>query len=163
MLSGWHVAHLPVRINGKSRAYQLVDRVVVSWPELRIEGFLLTPRPFSTPFLEAHASYVLTDFGVAVAQAGEISRRTRRWRRDVLRRERRYHGLAVFDAAGNLQGRLKDVLFDERTLTITHLVVSRGVLGDLLSGALIVSRNEVLALDQEGVKIRHGREPLSMR
>lgn len=163
MVSGWHVAHLPVRVSGEQRVRQMVDKALVSWPDLRIVGFLLMPRPLQIPFVPAQASFKLTGLGLEIRSFGETQRKTRRWRRDMLRQQRAYFGLPVVDSTGRFYGRLKDVLFDERTLHVTHLVVSRGVLGDLMSGALVVAVPDVVTVEVGEIKIQPSRAPFSMR
>jgi uncharacterized protein YrrD len=81
----------------------------------------------------------------------------------MLRQQRAYLGLPVVDLTGRFYGRLTDVLFDERTLHVTHLVVSRGVLGDLMAGALVVAAQAVLNVEVGEIKIQPSRAPFSMR
>ncbi len=163
MLSGWHVSHLPVKLVGSMRKWQVIDQVVVSWEELEIEGFLLMPRPFYIPFVPSSAVFQLSGMGLVLPDPRQISRRSRSWRRKVMKRQRVWMGLAVFDEGGRLLGRVQDVLFDEETLQITHVVISRGLLGDLLWGALAVSRQDVIELAPSAIKIRAARAPFTVR
>ncbi|PSR24111.1 MAG: hypothetical protein C7B45_00410 [Sulfobacillus acidophilus] len=163
MVSGWHVAHLPVRVAGDKRVRQMVDQVLVSWPDLRILGFLLTSRPFQIPFVPVQAAFKLTGVGLEIRSFGETQLKSRRWRRDMLGLQKAYWGLPVVDLTGRFYGRLKDVLFDERTLHVTHLIVSRGVLGDLMEGAMVVRAQDVLDVARGEIKIQPSRAPFSMR
>ncbi len=163
MLTGWHVAHLPVRLTGKPRVWQRIHEVVVSWPELAIEGFLLTPRPFYAPFVPSRATFRLTGLGLELADAFQVVHKSWRWRRDVLRRNQAFMKRPVSDMSGHLYGRLNDVIFDEMTLKVTHLVVSRGILGDLLFGALIVPDAQISQVSPAAIKIHPPGAPFSMR
>lgn len=163
MLSAWHVSHLPVWVEGQAQPVQVIDRVVVSWSELVVEGFLLTPTFFRTLFVPADASFRMTDFGMVVAGRADFVHKTRRWRRETMKRQQGYYNRPVLDCSGRSWGPLKDVLFNESSLRVTHLVVSRGVLGDLLSGALVVAREDVVDLSVQGIKIRSSGAFLSMK
>lgn len=154
MLSGWHVAHLPVRLMGRPRVWQMIDQVVVSWPELELDGFLLMPRPLYVPFVPAHATFRLTGMGLELAGTAQVQRRSRRWRRHLLQRHRTFMNQPVTDSGGRLHGRLKDIIFDETTMHVTHVVVSRGVLGDLLSGSLVLPASDVTQITAAAVKIQ---------
>ncbi|NMP22487.1 PRC-barrel domain-containing protein [Sulfobacillus harzensis] len=160
MVSGWHVTHLPVRLAGQHHARQLVEEVVVSWDELRVTGFVLTPRLLSSWFLIADEETVsVSTTGVVAASRQPLERRTRRWRKQVVRMQRSMRGRPVVDQWGRLQGRLKDVLFDESSFRLVSLVVSRGILGDLLSGALIVPISELTEVAPGAIKISAPGEP----
>lgn len=163
MLSSWHLTHLPVRVKGRARPWQVVDEVVVSWQDLVIDGFLLMPRPFRSPFVPSQSRIQVTAMGIEMQDRREVQWKSRRWRRQVLAEQKLFQNRPVVDETGRLYGRLKDVLFDESTFRITHLMVSRGILGDLLSGAFVVPAAEVLEIDGEAVKIYAPGAPFSMR
>lgn len=164
MVSGWHIVHLPVRLRGSTRTWQVVDEVVVSWKELRVEGFLLAPRPFGSWFLAGDDRIVrVTATGLEVPSVQAAQRMTRRWRRQTVAAQRAYRNGAVVDQWGRLHGRLKDFFFDEKSLSLTFLVVSRGIVGDLLSGARLVPVSEVTEIQPGTIKIYAPGEPFPMR
>lgn len=164
MLSAWHIIHLPVKINGRRQDRRLIESLVVSWEESRIEGFVLSPRLFSTWFLPADERSVrVTAMGVDVRHLAVLERRSRGWHRSVMREQARIRNRPVVDQWGRLHGRFKDVIFDEKSFRVTALVVSRGVVGDLLSGAVLVPIAEVTEIGAEAIKIYAPGEPFSMR
>jgi sporulation protein YlmC with PRC-barrel domain len=163
VLSGWHLSHLPVRLVGRRRAVQTIDKVVVSWPELTLAGFLLRPRPFFIPFVPAQGKTRLTDTGLVLESLQSIERKSRRWRRDTLQVAALYEKMPVYDSGNHLVGHVQDIAIDAAALQITHLVVTRGVLGDLLHGALLIPRRRVLSITPDKVKIHISREPLLLK
>ena len=63
----------------------------------------------------------------------------------------------IWSKTGELVGRVKDFMIDEVSLAVHDIVVSQGVLEDLLHGALIVSTRE-LVIDFDGrIKIISNR------
>lgn len=163
MLSGWHVSHLPARIQGKSRAFQVVDQVVVSWEEFVVKGFLLAPRLFYVPFVPAEADFSVSEFGLVVSDASQVANKSRRWRKDIVKRRHQVFSWPIVDEKGQFCGRLKDILFDPSTLKVTHLVISRGILGDVLGGALLLAVGDIVKVGPSEVKIRALREVLLMK
>ncbi|MCL5115570.1 MAG: PRC-barrel domain-containing protein [Firmicutes bacterium] len=163
MVSGWHITHLPVRVSGASRVWRIVDEVVVSWSEFRVEGFLLTPRPFRVLFIPGDAGVTVSTLGIEISERKTAERRSKHWRREVLKKQQQFKNRPVVDQTGRLHGRLKDFLFDERTLQLTHLIVSRGLMGDLLSGAYLVPVGEVTEMEPAAIKIFVPGEPFPMR
>ena len=159
MLSGWHVSHLPVLLADKLQKWQVIDEVVVSWEELKIEGFLLMPRPFHVPFVSSKAGFRLSGMGLVLPNTKEVSRMGRSWRKRMVKQQRAWKGCTILDEGSRPLGRLQDVLFDERTLRVTHLVASRGMVGDLLWGSLVIARDDILKLTPSVIKIRTGRAP----
>lgn len=163
MVSGWHMAHLPVRVAGSERRWHIIDEVVVSWEEFRLSGFLMAPRPFFVGFLPAHTpDLAVTPTGIEVRSRSVVQRCPRGWRRAVVKEQRRAKNRAVVDQWGRLQGRMKDFMFDERSLAVTYLVVSRGIVGDLISGALMVAVDQVTEVQDQVIKIIVPGEPFSM-
>ncbi len=163
MLSGWHVAHLPARIQGKTRAFQVIDQVVVSWEEFVVEGFLLAPRLFYVPFVPAGADFSVSEFGLVVSSASQVTIKSRRWRKDVVSRRHWAFTCPIVDEQGRFCGHLNDILFDPVTLKVTYLVISRGILGDVLGGALALSVSDIVQMGPSEVKIRALREVLLMK
>ncbi len=164
MLSAWHIIHLPVKINGRRQDRRLVEGLIVSWAESRIEGFVLTPRLFSACFVPADEKSVgVTAMGLDVFRPAVLERRARRWHKSTMREQARMRNRPVVDQWGRLHGRFKDVIFDEKSFRVTALVVSRGVVGDLLSGAVLVPIAEVTEIGAEAIKIYAPGEPFSMR
>jgi len=159
MVSGWHVTHLPVREVGRERTWRVVDEVIVAWEELVVDGFLLSSGPFRASYLSGTSDTRVTAMGIEILSRQCVERRTRRWRKDVLRRQQAMKNRTVVDQTGRIRGRIKDFLFDEKTLAITHLVVSRGVVGDLLSGAYMVSVKQLTDMVGETIKIYVAGEP----
>ncbi len=159
MISGWHITHLPIWVAGRERPWRTVEDVVVNWDDLSIEGFLLPRRPFYALFVPCGPEARVTNVGVEIARRSLVERRPRSWRREVVGRQKRLKNLLVVDTLGILQGRFRDYLFDEKSLKVTHLVVSRGVLGDLISGALVVPMQEVLEIAGDRIKIYAPGEP----
>lgn len=163
MLSGWHLARLPVYLKGQRRAIQTIEKVVVSWPELAVAGFVLRPRPFFVPFVSARTRCEITGTGLWLESVESIERRTRAWRREAFRIAALYENAPVYDTANGLLGHLQDIAIDAAGSQVTHLVVTRGVLGDLLHGALIVPRTLVVSAAPGKVKIYAPREPLLVK
>lgn len=164
MLSAWDITRLPIKIDGRQQGRRLVEGLVVSWEESRIEGFVLTPRLFSAWFVPAHEKSVgVTAMGLEVLRPRALERRSRGWHRSAMREQARIRNRPVVDQWGRLHGRLKDVIFDEKSFRLTALVVSRGVVGDLLSGAVLVPIPEVTEIGPEAIKIYAPGEPFSMR
>jgi sporulation protein YlmC with PRC-barrel domain len=147
------LVHMPCRVAGESRATALVDRVLVSPLDLAVQGFLLTPRLFWRDFLPASPLVHMTATGLEIAHRQLIERRPRRclvaqpdWLRQVT-------GQPVWDADGQQVGRVSDALVDAERLCVTHVIVSRGVIGDLLSGALVINV-ERLEFIQGRIKVK---------
>lgn len=164
MLSVWHVTHLPVRVTGEQRIRRLVEDVVVSWEEPRVEGFILSPRLFSSWYLPADAErMVVSEMGIETLRWDGVERRTRRWTKHHEGVLGRLRNRPVVDQEGRLCGRLKDLIFSEHTFRVEALVVSRGILGDLLSGTVLVPTGDVTEIGGEAIKIYAHGEPFSMR
>jgi sporulation protein YlmC with PRC-barrel domain len=163
MLSGWHMTHLPVRIRPRSHPWKVVDEVVVSWPTLTVEGFALVPRIFGTPFLGHGDAVVVTTLGIEIKDKRQVQVKSRRWRMEALRRDQQFRRRPVIDQTGQLCGRVLDFLFDEQTWHVTHLIVSRGILGDLVQGALIVPIADIMEMGGQVIKISRTGAPLSER
>lgn len=135
----WHLVHLPVRMEGTPCPWTWVEDVVVGWSERRVEGLLLRSRWFGGLYVAADRRVTVTGTGVELAGEDVVERRSWRWRRDFLRDPgRTLVGRAVVDARDQPLGSVKDLVIDEVNWTVTELVVSRGVVGDLLDGALAV-------------------------
>lgn len=160
MVTGWHVAHLPVRVSEEARPFQSVQEVVVSWSDFSIAGVLLTPRPFRVPFVPK-GRFRMTALGVIVQERASVVHPDRSWLAAQRRADRLFLHRSVVDEQDRLLGRLKDVLIDENRLVVTHLVVSRGILGDLLVGSWIVPREAVVAHRAGVIKITSDRAFLS--
>ena len=158
MISGWHVTRLPVRVVGSTHSWRVVEEVVVSWPELAIEGFLLASRPFRPLFLPTTDALAVTPFGLEIVSPDQVVRRNRSWRKHVIGLQRQYKNRPVVDERGVVQGRLKDFLFDEGSMRLTHLIVSRGILGDLISGALVIPVKAIRDLTHNTIKIQASGE-----
>ena len=159
MISGWHITHLPIWVAGRERPWRIVEDVVVNWEDFSVEGFLLPRRPFYALFVPGGAGARVSNLGVEIATRSMVERRPRHWRRDVVARQKHLKKMPVVDTLGILQGRLRDFLFDEKSLRVTHLVISWGVLGDLLTGALVVPVQEVLEMGGDRIKIYAPGEP----
>ena len=159
MISRWHITHLPIWVSGRERPWNVVEDVVVNWEDFSVEGFLLPRRPFGALFIPSGTGARVTNLGVEITTRSAVERRPRRWRREVLGRDKLLKNRPVVDTLGILQGRFRDYLFDEKSLKVTHLVISRGVLGDLLSGALVVPVPEVLEMGGDRIKIYAPGEP----
>lgn len=80
----------------------------------------------------------MTVTGLELRDRGAIERRSRRWCRQQIERSHRWKGQAVLSSSNRFVGRVKDLVIDAPTMTIARIVVSRGLLEDLLSGALQV-------------------------
>jgi len=152
MISGWHIVHLPVRLMGRSRPVTVVEQVIVSWPDLWVTGFLLASPPFRFRFLPARQDLRITVTGVEIPSLKVIERRSRRWVREQQKAQKWWQNWPVESGDGQMVGRVKDFFFDEKSLAITHVVISRGIVGDLLSGAWVLER-EALQFTDEGIKL----------
>ncbi len=139
MVTRWHLLRLPVRVEGHQRHLTLVKNVVVDWSDLVLQGFVLESGPFRTLFLPADAGVRITTTGIEMASRSLVQRRNRRWRKQWVQSDWIYGRLLVHDPQDRVVGMVKDLIIDEDTLQVQSVVVSRGLLADLLYGALVVS------------------------
>lgn len=135
MVTEWHLRRLPVRITGQARPFTVVEHVVVSWSEGKVQGFILRSRPFQVLYVPA-SRVLVTETGLQIADRSAVERKTRHWRRMHTTPEAHWRARDVVDSGGRFLGQAKDLVIDDRGLTLSQLVVSRGLLGDLLYGAL---------------------------
>ncbi|MDA8193940.1 MAG: PRC-barrel domain-containing protein [Thermaerobacter sp.] len=154
MVTEWHLHHLPVRFEGHDRPWTVVRHVVVDWPQWKVEGFILRTSPLRVLFVGRDGVRV-TVTGLEVRGRDAVVRRTRRWRRERMLASGNWRGMPVFAADGRLLGRLQDLVIDAETMTIARLVVSRGLLGDLMQGALQVP---VLRVSEDNGRIKIRRD-----
>ena len=154
MVTRWHLLRLPVRVQGRLRHWTLVQEVVVDWHSMTVEGFVLESSPFRTLFLPSQNGVRVTPTGIEILTRALVEKRTRRWRRDRIHDDWIHRRRQVYDGTGGAIGLLKDLVIDEETLVVRRIIVSRGLLADLLQGSLIVPV-EQLAQDATGqIKIR---------
>ncbi|PSR34061.1 MAG: hypothetical protein C7B46_07310 [Sulfobacillus benefaciens] len=154
MVTRWHLLRLPVRVQGRLRHWTLVQEVVVDWQSMTVEGFVLESSPFRTLYLPSQNGVRVTPTGIEILTRALVEKRTRRWRRDRVHEDWIYRRRQVYDGTGGAIGLLKDLVIDEETLVVRRIIVSRGLLADLLQGSLIVPV-EQLAQDATGqIKIR---------
>ncbi|MCY0877764.1 MAG: PRC-barrel domain-containing protein [Firmicutes bacterium] len=161
MLSGWHMTHLPVRVRSRPHPWKVVDEVIVSWATLTVEGFVLVPRLFGIPLITRDDRVFLTSLGIEIEDKRQVQMKSRRWKTQAVRRDREFRRHPVVDQTGQLCGRVIDFLFDDKTWHVTHLVVSRGILGDLVSGALIVPIADIMEMGHGVIKISRTGAPFS--
>lgn len=153
MISGWHLTNLPVWVSGNARPVSRVDELVVSWETRSLEGLLLAPRWCLPVFLPIGNDVRLTDMGVTLGHRSTMLRRPRKFRRHILRMNAAWKGRVVVSQGGRLYGRLKDVVIDQETASISYLVISRGVVGDLMLGASLVPIQQLTEFGERTVKI----------
>lgn len=153
MVSSWHLIHLPVRFYGEDRAWSVVDEVLISVYTWEVEGFILQSRPFRALYLPADAPHRVTPTGVEIPHKDILVRHTSRWRKERLNTAPQIKDRVVLGPNEAVVGRVKDVLIDEQSLRIEGLVVSRGVVGDLLSGALVLPVSNLAVPPQGSIKI----------
>ncbi len=149
MVTRWHLINLPVRLVGRARHWTVVENVVISWPAGQVEGFTLHSGPFRTLFLPVGPGVAITPTGIEFAHRGLVERRSRRWVKQKIREDWVTRRIPVHDALDQLLGNIKDAVIDEKTVEVTDLVISQGLLADLLAGSLRLPL-ATLALNENG-------------
>lgn len=143
MVTLWHLTHLPVRVTGQAKPWTIVDEVVVGWPDRKVTGFLLNSGPFRVLFLPVRSGVALTTTGLEMNHRTLVERKSRKWRHRVIHDVPRLKRRAVCDETGQLVGTVKDLVIDEKNMSIVELLVSRGLMEDLLTGGLRVPIDDV--------------------
>lgn len=136
MVTRWHLINLPVRLAGQARHWTVVDDVVITWPEGLVMGFTLRSGPFRTLFLPTGPGVEITPTGIEFMDRGLVERRSRKWVKQWIRDDWIRRRIPVQDPSGQLLGILTDAMIDDRSITVTDLVVSQGLLADLWEGSL---------------------------
>lgn len=144
MVTRWHLLHLPVQIDGASRPYSFVQEVVIGWPERKLLGILIGFRWFRPRYIPIGPGVSVTTMGITLTSPQLIEVKTRRWWKNYMRQGWALKDHPVVGEEGQLLGIVKDVMIDEDTLVVHELIASRGVLGDLLQGALILPAKDVV-------------------
>jgi uncharacterized protein YrrD len=135
MVTRWHLLHLPIRVAGQHHVMGFAEEVIIRWPGAAIEGFGLHSSK-GHRFLPRDSVHVCA-MALEIADRSLIETRTRQWW--MAQRECwPFINQPVFAGNGQLIGRVKDVLIDENTLAIHQVVISRGLLADLVAGALLI-------------------------
>lgn len=146
MVTRWHLLHLPVKVQGKTGPWAWVDDIFIRWPDAVIEGISVRTA-VSRRFISARDLQV-SPMALMIGETGMAQKKPRQWWG-----LHHGHGLlvnqAVCDSEGHLLGRIKDFVIDENSLAVHHIVVSRGLLEDLMQGSLLIPAHQ-LQLDNEG-------------
>ncbi len=155
MVTRWHLLRLPVRVQGRPRNWTLVQEVVVDWSSMTVEGFVLDSSPFRTLFLPSQNGVRVTPTGVEIVTRAVVEKRTRHWRQERIHNDWIYRRRQIYDGNGGVVGLLKDLVIDEETLVVRRIIVSRGLLADLLHGSVVVPVEQISQDAAGQIKIRH--------
>jgi uncharacterized protein YrrD len=149
VMTRWHLLHLPVRVADEARAWRRVQEVLFSWPEARVQGLVLDHWWPQVLYLPVGEGVRIDPMGICVSHRGLAMPRSRRWFQREALKTGQWLGRLVRDTSGRELGRVKDIVIDETSLRITGLVISRGLLRDLLDGAWL-ARWSSLTWDGDG-------------
>lgn len=149
MVTRWHLINLPVRLVGQTRHWTVVKQVVIAWPSGKVAGFTLHSGPFRTLFLPASPSVAITTTGIELSRRDLLERRSRKWAKQQLQSDWVSRRMPMHDATGQLLGIVKDAVLDEISMEVKDLVVSQGLLADLLGGSLRVPLNTIRCIKDE--------------
>ncbi|AUW93484.1 MAG: hypothetical protein C7B44_10980 [Sulfobacillus thermosulfidooxidans] len=146
MVTRWHLLHLPVSIAGRRGSWGWVDDIYCRWPDAVVEGFSVHTA-ISRRFVPAEAMRV-TPMALLIDTPKYAQKMPRSWwnhrRRQVVSINQ-----PVRDQDDQLVGRVKDFVIDENSLAIHHIVVSRGLLEDLMTGSLLIPAHQ-FSIDSNG-------------
>ena len=148
MVSRWHLLHLPVTLQEKPGQWGWVENVSIRWPEGVLEGIGVRYGFARCYIAAANGALTVTRMGIRVRQEQSLEKHSHRWWK-MFHHQEVLMNQPVWAQNGELLGRITDVLIDEDSLVVHDLVVSRGILEDLLHGALLVSRRE-FEIDSDG-------------
>ncbi len=136
MVTRWHLINLPVRLRGHSRHGTVIKDVVIEWPSGQVTGFILHSNVFRSRFLPLCPGVAITPRGVELAHRGLIEPRPRKWVKQTLQLDWITRRIPVHNAHGQLLGILNDAVIDEHSGLVKDLVISQGLLADLIKGSL---------------------------
>ncbi len=142
MVSRWHLLHLPVTLYGKAGHWGWVEDIVIRWPEGVIDGFGVRTA-ISRFYIPAEPEVVsVTLMEIQLRRRSYALKRPRSWWK-TLHAQKLVMNRPVWRDNGDLVGRIKDLIIDENSLAVHQIVISRGLLEDLLHGALLVPTHEI--------------------
>jgi uncharacterized protein YrrD len=144
MHKGREITGLPVVSLASGKEIGLVDDILWSHPDLKIRYLEVGDHHLPFPGISSIGTDAVTISGpeVFVEQNEEIS---------ALRSINQTGGEVVLTENGENLGVLKDVIFDATEGEIKGYELSTGVVGDLLSGRMIMSPEMVLSWGKEAI------------
>lgn len=147
MVTRWHLINLPVRLAGQARHWTVVKHVMITWPAGKVSGFTLHSGPFRTLFLPVGPAVGITPTGIEFTRRDLLERRSRKWIKQQLQEDWVSRHMPMHDSRGRLLGIVKDAVLDEMSMEVKDLVVSQGLLADLLGGSLRVPLSTVRCIE----------------
>ncbi len=157
LITRWHLINLPVRFRDRQNIRLRVENLLISWPEPVVAGFAVR-RHGRAVFLPWSPGVVVSPYGVIADSIHLLCRRQGGVLRSGEEPVLRWRGTPVDDGGGQSVGFVRDLVLDEMRRRVAALMVSRGLLHDVWSGALLVSWEEVQFLADGRIKwVRGGQ------
>ncbi len=153
MVTRWHLLHLPIRVSGQQRTLGFADELIVRWPDAVIEGFRV--RVGVSRWFVPRQIVRVAAVALEISDRRLMESRPRKW---WLARPEYwdYANQPIFEDNGNLVGRIKDLMIDEKTLAVHQVVISRGLLADLITGTLRIPVHHLREDEAGRIKIGTG-------
>lgn len=152
MITRWHLKNLPVSFSNRRAGGRIVE-VLMEWPEPTIWGFVLH-RSWRVGVLPYASGVVVTPFGLYVPPGVAVQKWSRARLRSQLANTAHWLHASLVDPDDNPLGMVRDLVLDSGNPVLQGLIVSRGLLHDLWTGALIVSLDQISVTDNGCMKMR---------
>ena len=157
MMTRWHLLNLPVRCKDRLHLRLTVEEVLIDWPRPTVTGFLVRRR-FRPWVIYRGPGVTLTPFGVAVDSIRRFQHPGRKWLSRELAKTAAWLRAPVVDDALKALGWVVDLALSEDASGVTGLVVSRGILQDLWSGAFVIPVENLQVLADRRIKASNSGE-----
>ncbi len=147
--------NLPVRFRDRQNVQLRVENIVVGWPQPVVAGFAVR-RHGRAAFLPWSEGVLVTHYGVIADSIHLLCRPPEAMWQPGEELRSRWRGTPVDDGDGRRVGFVRDLVLDETSRRVAALMVSRGLMHDVWSGALFASWKEVQFLADGRIKWARG-------